>query len=75
MLAPAELNNRENPVRLIFSGRFGTERVFDLLNAYNNAVFSVPVILDLFGDGEINRVKECVQHNSKKNTIISLDET
>lgn len=68
--APAELNNRENPVRLIFSGRFGNRKgVFDLLNAYNNAVFSVPVILDLFGDGEINRVKECVQHNSKKNTI------
>ncbi|NLE05550.1 MAG: glycosyltransferase family 4 protein [Crenarchaeota archaeon] len=67
---PVDLKKHELPVKIIFSGRFGKRKgVFDLLMAYHKAEFSVPVTLHLFGDGEINKVKELVLQNGKKESI------
>ncbi len=67
---PVDLSSHENPVKIVFSGRFGNRKgVYDLLNAFGNASFSQPTELYLYGDGEVEKVKNAVQLAKKKNEI------
>lgn len=68
--APEDLSLHENPVKVIFSGRFGNRKgVYDLIEAFDKSSFSVPVELFLFGDGEVDKVRECVEKSSKSSLI------
>lgn len=67
---PTDLENHELPVKIVFSGRYGKRKgVYDLINAFNQAQFQVPVELHLFGDGEIEQVKEEVAKSHKAQSI------
>jgi len=56
--------------KVSFSGRYGKRKgVYDLINAFNQAQFQVPVELHLFGDGEIEQVKEEVAKSHKAQSI------
>ena len=69
--APVDLRSHENPVKVVFSGRYGNRKgVFDLLKAFELAKFNVPVQLFLYGDGEIERVQKAILENSKKDSIV-----
>lgn len=67
---PEDLSLHTEPVRVIFSGRFGKRKgVYDLIDAFDKASFAVPVELYLFGDGEVEKVRDCVEKSSKKDLI------
>lgn len=67
---PEDLSLHTEPVRVIFSGRFGKRKgVYDLIEAFGKASFAVPVELYLFGDGEVEKVRDCVEKSSKKDLI------
>lgn len=67
---PEDLSLHTEPVRVIFSGRFGKRKgVYDLIDAFDKASFEVPVELYLFGDGEVEKVRDCVEKSSKKDLI------
>ncbi len=67
---PEDLSAHEEPVKVIFSGRFGNRKgVYDLIEAFGKANFTVPVQLYLFGDGEVVKVRECVEKSSKREFI------
>jgi glycosyltransferase involved in cell wall biosynthesis len=64
--APVDLDAHELPVQIIFSGRFGKRKgVYDLIDAFSKANFSVPVKLSLFGDGEVEQVRAAVKESPK----------
>ena len=68
--APVDLSSHVNPVKIVFSGRYGDRKgVFDLLKAFELAEFKVPVRLYLYGDGQIERVQKAISANSKKEYI------
>ena len=65
-----DLSQHSEPVKVVFSGRFGDRKgVLDLVKAFDAAVFEVPVELYLFGDGEVERVKAAVAQSKKKDLI------
>lgn len=67
---PVDLSSHENPVNIVFSGRFGNRKgVYDLLNAFDDASFSQPTELYLYGDGEVEKVQDVVLRAKKKNEI------
>lgn len=67
---PEDLSLHTEPVKVIFSGRFGNRKgVYDLIKAFDKADFSVPVELYLFGDGEVDKVREMVAASSRKDLI------
>lgn len=67
---PVDLSSHENPVKIVFSGRFGNRKgVYDLLNAFDKASFSQPTELYLYGDGEVEKVQNAVQQAKKKDEI------
>lgn len=67
---PEDLSLHTEPVKVIFSGRFGKRKgVYDLIEAFGKASFAVPVELYLFGDGEVEKVRDCVEKSSKKDLI------
>ncbi len=67
---PANLETHEPPVKIIFSGRFGKRKgVYDLIDAFSQANFSVQTKLFLFGDGEVNQVRAVVKESPKRNNI------
>ena len=64
--SPVDLGSHELPVRIVFSGRFGKRKgVYDLIEAFSNANFAVPVKMSLFGDGEVDQVREVVAKSPK----------
>ncbi len=68
--SPEDLSLHTDPVKVIFSGRFGNRKgVYDLINAFEKAAFTVPVELFLFGDGEVDKVRESVEKTSMKDVI------
>ena len=68
---PVDLKKHENPIKIIFAGRYLQRKgIYDLLAAFEKANFDVPVQLDLFGDGEVEKVEEIVSKSLKKNLII-----
>lgn len=67
---PANLEAHEFPVKIIFSGRFGKRKgVYDLIEAFSQANFSVQTKLFLFGDGEVDQVRAVVKESPKRNDI------
>lgn len=67
---PVNLQNHLEPVKIVFSGRYGKRKgVYDLLESFEKANFKVPVQLFLFGDGEVDKVKSAVDASSKKDFI------
>lgn len=67
---PLNLQNHQEPVKIVFSGRYGKRKgVYDLLEAFEKANFKVPVRLFLFGDGEVDKVKSVVNASAKKDFI------
>lgn len=69
-LQPTDLSLHQEPVKVVFSGRFGDRKgVLDLVKAFDEASFSVPVELYLFGDGEVERVCNAVAQAKKKDLI------
>lgn len=67
---PENLDTHKEPVKIVFSGRYGERKgVYDLIKAFEQAHFSVPVRLFLFGDGEIEKVKTAVGNSSQKEQI------
>ena len=49
-------------VRILFAGRYGHRKgVYDLLDAFKSASFDVPAELCLFGDGEVEKVKQIAE--------------
>lgn len=64
--APANLERPEgSPVRILFAGRYGHRKgVYDLLAAFKNAKFDVPAELCLFGDGEVEKVKQIAERDN-----------
>lgn len=68
--SPVDLSKHVNPVKVIFSGRFGDRKgVLDLIKAFDATLFDVPAELFLFGDGEIERVRNAVSQSKKKDVI------
>lgn len=67
---PADLENHELPVKIVFSGRYGKRKgVYDLIKAFDQAHFNVPIELYLYGDGEVEKVKEMVAESHKAQHI------
>lgn len=68
---PIDLANHKNPVRIVFAGGWDVQRkgVYDLLAAFEKANFDVPVQLDLYGDGEEEKVRKVVENSVKKDCI------
>jgi len=65
-----DLENHKKPVKFIYSGIYGKRKgVYDLLAAFEKANFNVPIQLVLYGNGEIEKVKEIVEKSAKKNLI------
>jgi glycosyltransferase involved in cell wall biosynthesis len=68
--APIDLAGHSEPVCIVYSGRYNKPKgVFDLLAAFEKAEFKVPVKLDLFGNGEVKKVKAQVTQSSNKDLI------
>lgn len=68
--SPANLDSHGLPVKIIFSGRFGKRKgVYDLIEAFSLANFSVQTKLFLFGDGEVEQVRAVVKESPKRNDI------
>lgn len=68
--SPVDLGTHEFPVKVIFSGRFGKRKgVYDLIEAFSKANFTVPVKLSLFGDGEVDQVRAVVEKSPKRDDI------
>lgn len=60
--SPVDLNRAGSPVRILFAGRYGHRKgVYDLLEAFKNANFDAPAELCLFGDGEVEKVKQIAE--------------
>lgn len=58
------------PVQIVFSGRYGKRKgVYDLIEAFNKATFKNKTELFLFGDGEVEQVKECAAKSPKAKDI------
>jgi glycosyltransferase involved in cell wall biosynthesis len=67
---PVNLSLHKEPVRIVFSGRFGKRKgVYDLLKAFDEAVFLPPTELYLYGDGEVEKVLSLVERAKKRNKI------
>jgi len=67
---PVDLENRDKKVCIVYAGRYGERKgIYDLLAAFEKANFNVPVHLDLYGDGEVEKVKEIVAKSAKKHLI------
>lgn len=67
---PVDLSSHAKPVKIVFSGRYGHRKgVYDLIEAYSRAQFNVPVEMYLYGDGEVDKVRETVAASSKANEI------
>lgn len=67
---PLDLGAHEKPVKIVFSGRYGRRKgVYDLMEAFSLAQFRTPVELHLFGDGEVEKVRELAAASSKKDCI------
>ena len=65
---PVDLNrSAEMPVRILFAGRYGNRKgVYDLLSAFKKADFSTSAELCLFGDGEVEKVKQIAERDNKE---------
>ena len=61
--SPANLERPEgSPVRILFAGRYGHRKgVYDLMDAFRSATFNVPAELCLFGDGEVEKVRQIAE--------------
>lgn len=67
---PVDLASHGNPVKIVFSGRYGHRKgVYDLIKAFAQAEFKTPAELYLFGDGEVDKVRSEVA-SSGKNCLI-----
>ena len=67
---PIDLEKHRNTVKIVFFGRYVFDKgIYDLLVAFERASFEVPVQLDFYGYGEIEKVKEIVGNSTKKNSI------
>lgn len=67
---PADLSNHDLPIKIVFSGRYGKRKgVYDLIKAFDQASFKVDVDLYLFGDGEVDKVREMVALTTKVKNI------
>jgi len=67
---PVDLENRNEDICIVYAGRYGERKgVYDLLAAFEKANFNAPVHLDLYGDGEVEKVKEIVAKSAKKHLI------
>lgn len=68
--APTDLAIHNEPVKILFSGKFGARKgVYDLIKAFSNAKFEVRAKLYLFGDGEVEQVRNVVKKSVKANLI------
>lgn len=62
------LNN--TVVRIVFSGQYGPRKgVYDLLRAFDKGVFRLPVELHLFGNGEIEKVRQMATTLEKSKSV------
>lgn len=61
--SPVDLNRQNGtPVKILFAGRYGHRKgVYDLMDSFKNAHFDVPTELCLFGDGEVDKVKQIAE--------------
>ena len=67
---PVNLNEHGEPIKIVFAGRYGQRKgVYDLLAAFEKANFDVAVQLDLYGDGEVEKVRRIVENSAKKACI------
>lgn len=67
---PVDLASHGNPVKIVFSGRYGHRKgVYDLIKAFELANFELPVELHLFGDGEVEGVKAAAAASPKSKEI------
>jgi glycosyltransferase involved in cell wall biosynthesis len=67
---PVDLEKHENPVKIVFAGLYGQRKgIYDLLAAFEKANFSVLVQLDLYGDGEVDKVWNIAKKSAKKTCI------
>jgi glycosyltransferase involved in cell wall biosynthesis len=65
--------NKPGSIRIIYCGTFiKSKGVFDLLDAFEKCRFDTPVVLELFGNGNINQirqVKNIIEKSEKKEYI------
>lgn len=67
---PVDLASHAKPVKIVFSGRYGHRKgVYDLIEAFSRAQFKTPVELYLYGDGEVDKVRETVAASPKASSI------
>lgn len=71
---PVDLSKHKNPVKIVFAGNcfgiFGKRKgIYDLLTAFEKAKFDFPVQLDLYGAGEVERIREIAEDSTKKDCI------
>jgi glycosyltransferase involved in cell wall biosynthesis len=67
---PVDLENRNGEVRIVYAGRYGKRKgVYDLIESFEKAKLDVLVHLDLYGDGEVEKVKDVVKKSAKKDLI------
>jgi glycosyltransferase involved in cell wall biosynthesis len=67
---PVDLENRNGEIHIVYAGRYGKRKgVYNLLDAFEKTKFDVPVSLDLYGDGEVEKVKDVVKKSAKKGLI------
>jgi len=64
------LKKHENLIKIVFVGKFWQRKgVYDLITAFEKSSFNVPVQLDLYGAGEIEKVREIAYNSAKKDCI------
>jgi len=67
---PVNLGNRNEEVCIVYAGRYSKRKgIYDLLEAFEIAKFDIPVRLNLYGDGEVEKVKEIAKKSAKKDLI------
>jgi len=67
---PVDLANHKEPVKIVFAGIYGQRKgIYDLLAAFEKANFDVLVQLVLYGNGEVEKIREIVGKSAKKDLI------
>ena len=67
---PVDLGNHDYPVKIVFAGRYMQRKgIYDLLAAFEKANFDVPVLLNLYGDIEEEKVRMIAENSAKKDYI------
>jgi glycosyltransferase involved in cell wall biosynthesis len=67
---PVDLEKHKNPIKIVFAGLYGQRKgVYDLLAAFEKANFDIPVQLDLYGNGEVDKTRIIAENSAKKECI------